>query len=111
MPYTADISLANPSCFLFLIIECMGMDHDMPGHPGRTKGEIASDAVNRIVDTLVQRCSSGMEVRDYFDIGILGFTSEPGNRNPRPVQPALTGTKNNTDKVMVKYPFTSGCQQ
>ena len=76
MPYAADISRANPACFLFLIIECMGMGHDMPGHPGRTKGEIASDAVNRIVDTLVQRCSSGMEVRDYFDIGILGFTTK-----------------------------------
>lgn len=37
MPYTADISRANPSCFPFLIIECMGMGHDMPGHPGRTK--------------------------------------------------------------------------
>ncbi len=78
MPYTADISRVNPACFLFLIIDCMGMGVAMPGHPGRIKGEIASDAVNRIVDTLVQRCSSGMEVRDYFHIGILGFTSERG---------------------------------
>ena len=92
MPYAADISRANPACFLFLIIECMGMGHDMPGHPGRTKGEIASDAVNRIVDTLVQRCSSGMEVRDYFDIGILGFTSAHGSGHRLKITSAFRGT-------------------
>ena len=98
MPYTADISRANPTCFLFLIIECMGMDHPMPGQPGRTKGEIASDAVNRIVDTLAQRCSSGMDVRDYFHIGILGFTSEHGSGQKLEITNALRGTS-------PEYPF------
>ncbi len=76
MPYTADINRTNPSCFLFLVIQCMGMGQNMPGMPGQTKGQVAVDAVNRIVDTLVQRCSQGMDVRDYFHIGILGFSSE-----------------------------------
>ena len=76
MAYTAEISRANPACFLFLVIQCMGMDFDMPGQPGQTKGDVSADAVNRIVDSLSQRCSSGMDVRDYFHIGILGFSSE-----------------------------------
>ena len=76
MPYTADISQANPACFLFLVIQCMGMDFPMPGQPGQTKEEVAVDSVNRIVDTLSQRCSAGMDVRDYFHIGILGFTTK-----------------------------------
>lgn len=63
MPYTAEISRANPACFLFLVIQCI----TVPAH--------SADAVNRIVDTLSQRCSSGMDVRDYFHIGILGFTT------------------------------------
>ena len=63
MPYSADINRANPSCFLFLVIQCM------------TVPAYSADAVNRIVDTLVQRCSQGMEVRDYFHVGILGFTT------------------------------------
>lgn len=92
MPYAAEISRANPTCFLFLIIECMGMRDGMPGQPGRTKGEIASDAVNRIVDTLAQRCSSGMEVRDYFHIGILGFTSAHGSGHRLEITNALPGT-------------------
>ena len=73
MPYTAEISRASPACFLFLVVQCMGMHDPMPGHPGQTKGNVAQDAVNRIVNTLSQRCSSGMEVRDYFHIGILSF--------------------------------------
>ena len=63
MPYSAEISRANPACFLFLIIQCM------------TVPDYSADAVNRIVDTLSQRCSSGMDIRDYFHIGILGFTT------------------------------------
>ena len=76
MPYSAEISRANPACFLFLVIQCMGMGFDMPGQEGQTKEDVAADAVNRIVSTLSQRCSSGMEVRDYFHIGILGFTTK-----------------------------------
>ena len=82
--YTAEISRNNPACFLFLVIQCMGMGFPMPGHEGTpgpggkgyTKEDAAVDAVNRIVDTLSQRCSSGMHVRDYFHIGILGFTTK-----------------------------------
>ncbi len=78
MPYIAEISRANPACFLFLVIQCMGMKERMEigGCEYQRKGEVAADAVNRIVDTLSQRCSSGMDVRDYFHVGILGFTSE-----------------------------------
>ena len=61
MPYTAEISRLNPGCFLFLVIQCMTLPHE------------SADAVNRIVDTLSQRCSSGMDVRDYFHIGVLGL--------------------------------------
>ena len=86
MPYSAEISRSNPACFLFLVIQCMGMKFGMNGLP---KGKVAADAVNRIVDTLSQRCSSGMDVRDYFHIGILGFTSE--------------GAFSNTDKLMSTY--------
>ena len=94
MPYSADINRANPSCFLFLVIQCMGMVFGMPGMPGQTKGQVAVDAVNRIVDTLVQRCSQGMDVRDYFHIGILGFSSEGVlfNRGKLENTSALAGT-------------------
>ncbi len=61
MPYTAEISRLNPGCFLFLVIQCMTLPHE------------SADAVNRIVDTLSQRCSSGMDVRDYFHTAFWAF--------------------------------------
>ena len=75
MTYTAEVSRTNPACFLFLVIQCMGMNAGMPGQKGQTKEDVAADAVNRIVDTLCQRCSSGMDIRDYLHIGIMGFTT------------------------------------
>ena len=92
MPYTAEISRLNPGCFLFLVVQCMGMGDPMPGLPGQTKGAVAADAVNRIVDTLSQRCSSGMDVRDYFHIGILSFNAGWLLVNNMDVNSALAGT-------------------
>ena len=76
MTYSAEISRLNPGCFLFLVVECFGMPAPLGGQKVLSKGQAAADAVNRIVDTLSQRCSSGMDVRDYFHIGILGFTTK-----------------------------------
>ena len=63
MPYSAEISRLNPACFLFLVIQCMGV----PSY--------SADCVNRVVDNLVQRCSHGMDIRDYFHVGLLAFTT------------------------------------
>ena len=68
MPYSADVSLDNPGCFLFLVDQCANI---LPEHPIQ---EAAVDVVNRFVDLLVRRCLQGGEVQDYFDIGIVGFT-------------------------------------
>ena len=73
MPYTADISRDNPGCFLFLIDQSASMSGALAGQPGLRKMDGAADAVNRILDAISQRCSQGMEIRDYFDIGILRY--------------------------------------
>ena len=36
----------------------------------------AADAVNRVLDAISQRCSQGMDIRDYFDIGIITYTTD-----------------------------------
>ena len=73
MPYAADISRNNPGCFLFLIDQSASMSGALGGQPGLRKMDGAADAVNKILDAISQRCSQGMDVRDYFDIGILGY--------------------------------------
>ena len=90
MPYTADISRNNPGCFLFLIDQSGSMASALGGQPGLNKMDGAADAVNRILDAISQRCSQGMDVRDYFHVGIITYTTDASG-NPD-VQSALPGT-------------------
>lgn len=76
MPYTADISRANPACFLFLIDQSGSMTQSLAGQPGQRKMDQAADAINRTLDTISQRCSQGMDIRDYFHIGIIGYNTD-----------------------------------
>ncbi len=73
MPYTAGIDRRNPGCFLFLIDQSHSMLKGLAGQTGQPKMNAAADAVNRAIDNIVLRCSQGLEIRDYFDIGILGY--------------------------------------
>ena len=76
MAYAADISRNNPGCFLFLLDHSGSMSEALGGQPGLRKMDGAADAVNRILDAISQRCSQGMEVRDYFHVGILTYTTD-----------------------------------
>ena len=76
MPYTADISRANPGCFLFLLDRSHSMQEALAGQPGERKMDQAAAAINRILDAVSQRCSQGMDIRDYFHIGILGYNTD-----------------------------------
>ena len=90
MAYTADISRNNPGCFLFLIDQSGSMEGALGGQPELRKMDGAADAVNRILDAISQRCSQGMDVRDYFHIGILTYTTD--DKGEPDVQSALPGT-------------------
>ena len=80
MPYSADISRANPACIMFLIDQSGSMNGDLAGQQGQPKMNLAADAINRTIDTLSQRCSQGLEIRDYFHLGIIGYnTDRSGN--------------------------------
>ncbi len=73
MPYTASVDRINPGCILFLVDQSESMVRELAGQQEQRKMDAAADAVNRVIDNLAQRCSRGMEIRDYFDIGILGY--------------------------------------
>ena len=76
MSYTADISRKNPGCFLFLIDQSGSMGGALGGQPDLRKMDGAADAVNRILDAISQRCSQGMDIRDYFDIGVITYGTD-----------------------------------
>ena len=73
MAYTASIDRRNPGCFLFLVDQSSSMNEPLAGQAEQLKMHAAADAVNRVLDNLAQRCSRGMEIRDYFDLGVLGY--------------------------------------
>lgn len=90
MPYSADISRANPGCFLFLVDRSGSMVGALAGQPGQRKMDQAADAINRILDAVSQRCSSGLDIRDYFHVGVLGYNTD--QRGAPVITSALAGT-------------------
>ncbi len=91
MAISVDISRANPGCFLFLIDQSGSMGMTLGGQPGLRKSGGAADALNHILDAISQRCSQGMDVRDYFDVGIIAYTTDRrGNADLRAILPGAS---------------------
>jgi hypothetical protein len=84
MPYTAEINRAKPTAFFFLIDQSGSMDDAWGLDTGKRKCDAVSDAINRLLSTLVLRCAKGEDVRDYFQVGVLGYggTVRPGFSGP-----------------------------
>ncbi len=76
MPYTAEISPTNPSCYIFLIdqshsmVESIGRDDS-----GIKKADLTADTVNKLLRELVIRCTREGGVRDYFHVSVIGYGS------------------------------------
>jgi hypothetical protein len=79
MPYSAEISRANPSCFLFLIDQSGSMEDPFGGgETSRKKADLVADAVNRLLQNLVIKCAKEEGIRDYFYVGVLGYGDKVG---------------------------------
>src|SRR5947209_14850658 len=84
MPYSAEISRTNPTCLLFLIDQSNSMDGPFGGQDGKKKSEGVADAINRLLQNLVLKCAKATGIRDYFQIGVVGYGAT--------VKPVLVGT-------------------
>lgn len=79
MAYGAEISRANPSCFLFLIDQSGSMSHPFGGGEStKTKAEGVADAINRFLQNLIIKCAKAEGVRDYYHVGVLGYGAQVG---------------------------------
>ena len=78
MPYSAEISRANPSCFLFLIDQSGSMADPFPADPGKRKADGVADAINRLLQNLVIKCAKTEGVRDYYYVGVIGYGARVG---------------------------------
>jgi hypothetical protein len=94
MPYTAEISRANPGCFLFLIDQSGSMtDRFGSGEGEESKADITAAALNRLLAELVIKCSKDMEIRRYFQVGVIGYGASVG--------PALGGNLSGQELVWI----------
>jgi hypothetical protein len=79
MAYSAEISRANPSCFLFLIDQSGSMaDPFGAGESGQRKADGVADAINRLLQNLVIKCAKEEGVRDYYHVGVIGYGAQVG---------------------------------
>ena len=85
MPYDAEISRANPGCILLMIDRSGSMEDPFfgaiegaPAGQKQTKAQGVADAINRLLSTIVIRCTKEEGARDYFDVGVLGYGESVG---------------------------------
>jgi hypothetical protein len=77
MSHAAQISRNSPTAILFVVDQSSSMSEKMAS--GRSKAEFVADALNRNLASLVIRCTKSEGVRDYFDIGVIGYGAGVGN--------------------------------
>ncbi len=75
--YTQPIDRNHPGCILFLLDQSASMDEPFGG-TGRAKATELAKAVNRLIRNLVLQCQRGNEVRNYYEIGIVGYGQTVG---------------------------------
>jgi len=89
MPYSAEISRAQPTAFLFVLDQSASMQDafggaEQKGDAAPSKARVLADTVNDLLQNLVLRCAKEEGVRDYFHVGVIGY----GERVQRLVQPS-----------------------
>ena len=75
MAYQAPIQRTDPTAFLFLVDQSGSMGDRMAASE-KTKAQFVADVLNRSLMDLVTRCTKADGVRDYFEIGIIGYGAQ-----------------------------------
>lgn len=94
MPYSAEISRQNPSCFMFLIDQSGSMGDPFGGGESRKrKADGVADAINNLLRELSIRCAKDEGIRDYFHVGVIGYGASVG--------PAFSGSLRGKELVPI----------
>jgi hypothetical protein len=73
--YQAPIERSRPTAFLFLVDQSGSMG-DKIAASEKTKAQFVSDVLNRTLLNLVTRCTKADGVRDYFEVGVIGYGNQ-----------------------------------
>ena len=89
--YSAEISRANPTCFVFLLDQSASMQDQIGSGEGQRKCDVVADAINRLLSELAIKCAKEEGIRDYFHVAVIGYGANVG--------PALAGPLAGRDLV------------
>jgi hypothetical protein len=78
VPYSAEISRTNPTCFIFLVDQSGSMMEPFGAQPDKTKSDGVADAINRLMQNLVLKCAKADGIRDFFHVGLIGYGGRVG---------------------------------
>lgn len=93
MPYSAEISRHNPTCFIFLLDQSGSMAEQFGSETTIRKADFVADVVNRTLHDLVIRCTRTEEIRSYYHISVIGYGASVG--------PAFSGSLGGRSHVPV----------
>lgn len=71
--YSAEISRANPTCFVFLLDQSGSMQDQIGSGEGQRKCDVVADTLNRLLFELGIKCAKEEGVRDYFHVAVIGY--------------------------------------
>jgi hypothetical protein len=80
--YSAEVSRANPTSFIFLIDQSASMEDRIGGGAGQRKCDVVADALNRLLSELAIKCAKEEGIRDYFHIAVIGYGATIGSALP-----------------------------
>ena len=75
MEYSQSACEAFPGCVIFLLDHSFSMTEGLAGSP-RSKRDALATAINRFLNELLLKCQPTGEVRHYFDVGVIGYTTD-----------------------------------
>ena len=79
MSYEAEISRDNPSCFLFLIDQSASMEDEISiGEETQQLAHGVADSINRWLQELSIKCAKSEGVRNYYNVGVIGYGKDVG---------------------------------
>lgn len=99
MPYSAEISRVNPSCFIFLIDQSGSMVEPISGSDNKRKCDSVADAINRLLHNLIIKCARGEGVRNFYEVCVIGYGAT--------VAPAFSGKLAGRELVPISEVATS----
>ncbi|GAC1559755.1 MAG: hypothetical protein NVS3B17_10830 [Vulcanimicrobiaceae bacterium] len=77
MAYLAEISRRNPTCFLFLVDRSASMED--PFGNGKRKCDGVAETLNRLLYELAIKCAKEDGIRNYYDVGVIGYGETVGS--------------------------------